>query len=93
MTEEGIQQVGVPTEPAEAAAGQAVHGIDRDRHGLEQVALDPAVAQLLGIQLRRIRRQPFELVVVWMGGDDLLALPAFRRYDERCCARHAAGAP
>ena len=63
MTEEAIQQVCVPTEPAEAAAGHTVQLSDRGRHGVEQVAFDPAVAQLLGIELGRVGRQPLDLIV------------------------------
>lgn len=70
MTEEAIQQVRVPTEPAEAAAGHAVQLVDRGGHGVEQVALDPAVAQL-----RRVGRQPLHLVVVRLGSQEGLHRP------------------
>src|SRR5919206_3829411 len=75
MTEEAIQQIRASTEAAEAAAGHAVQLSDRERHGVLEVALDPAVAQLLRVQLGRVRRQPFHLIVVRMAGQEGLHGP------------------
>src|SRR5689334_5910507 len=68
MTEEIGQQVRSAAKSAEATASRLVQFIDRARDGVEQVALDGTVAQLLGVQLRRVWRQPLELVVRWMPG-------------------------
>ena len=59
-------------EADEGAAGLVVQLGDRGGRGVEQLALDGAVAQLLGVQLRRRRWQPFEPVVVGVGGDKRL---------------------
>jgi hypothetical protein len=52
-----------------------VQPVDRGRHGVLEVALDPAIARLLGIQLRRVGRQPLHLVVVRMGSQEGLHRP------------------
>ena len=79
-----MQQVCVPTEPAEAAAGHAVQLSDRGGHGVEQVAFDPAAAQLFGIQLGRVGWQPLDLIVVRTGrlraGRDNLQLRELTRF-------------
>lgn len=72
MTEKAVQQIGVVTEPAETAGGDVVQLSDRSGHCVEQVALDPPVAQLLRVHVRRVGRQPFDLVIVRMGSQEVL---------------------
>jgi hypothetical protein len=68
MCEEAAQDSRTATEADEGAAGLTMQLGGRGGQGIEQLALDGAIAQLLGIQLRRIGRQPLQAVVVRMGG-------------------------
>jgi hypothetical protein len=75
MIEEAAQDRRAAGEAAEAAPAGAPQRVDRVGQRVAHLPLDHSIAQLLGVQLRRVRRQPLELVVGRVGGDEGLHGP------------------
>src|SRR5438094_10467398 len=70
VTEEALQFRGSAREAAELAAGLLAQLGHRARLRVAQRALDRPITQRLRIQLRRVRRQPLELVVGPVCGEE-----------------------
>jgi hypothetical protein len=63
MPEEAVQFRSAATEAAEAAPGVPAEIGHRVGLRVEQLAFDRAIAQLLGIEVRGVGRQPLDLEV------------------------------
>jgi len=75
MTEEPVQQIAATSQSDEAATSLVQQRVDGVGRRVEQLPLHRTVAQLLGIQVGRVRRQPFHLVVRGVGGQERTHLP------------------
>jgi hypothetical protein len=75
MIKEVAQHSLATAEPQEATARLRAQGVDRVGQGIPHVALDRSVAQLLRIQLRGVRRQPFDPVAGRVSGHKGLHYP------------------
>src|SRR5215217_1049315 len=72
MPEETVQLRSAATQPDETAAGVPPELGDRAGLRVQQLALDRTVAQLLRIEVRGVRRQPLELIIGLVPGQELL---------------------
>ena len=70
MAEEVAQRLDAASQSIEGAACLVQQRIDRVRDGIERITLDGTIAQLLGIQIGGVRRQPLHFVVFGMSGQE-----------------------